>query len=127
MILAKKVPVAVARGVFTINQDMKVIQSKGRLLPEFIQMYLSSIESYLFSLVEEAGHGTKALRTDVLLDTPFLVPPLEDQYLIMEFLDGDKKQTDQAIEKITASIEQLTEYRAALVTAAVTGQIEGLQ
>jgi oligoribonuclease (3'-5' exoribonuclease) len=45
----------------------------------------------------------------------------------MEFLDGDKKQTDQAIEKITASIEQLTEYRAALVTAAVTGQIEGLQ
>jgi type I restriction enzyme S subunit len=81
----------------------------------------------LFSLVEEAGHGTKALRTDVLLDTPFLVPPLEDQYLIMEFLDGDKKQTDQAIEKITASIEQLTEYRAALVTAAVTGQIEGLQ
>nr|WP_018527139.1 restriction endonuclease subunit S [Alkalispirochaeta alkalica] len=124
MILARKVPVAVAKGRYTINQDMKVIHSKGDVIPAFIQMYLSSIESFLFTLIAEAGHGTKALRTDVLLDIPFLAPPLSEQYFLIDHLANNRKQTDQTIEKISESVSLLKEYRAALITAAVTGQLE---
>jgi type I restriction enzyme, S subunit len=124
MILARKVPVAVAKGCYTINQDMKVIHSKGEVIPDFFQMYLSSIESFLFTLVAEAGHGTKALRTDVLLDIPFLVPPLSDQYSLKEHLTNIRKQTAETIEKISNSVSLLEEYRSALITAAVTGQLE---
>ena len=124
MILARTVPVAVARGRYTINQDMKVICSKGEVLPEYFQFYLSSIEPLLLTLVAEAGHGTKALRTDVLADVPILLPPISEQRFLIKALRRDRKQTDAAIEKIRESTRCFAEYRAALVTAAVTGQIE---
>ncbi|TCT18229.1 restriction endonuclease subunit S [Thiobaca trueperi] len=127
MILARKVPVAVARGRYTINQDMKVIQSKGDVTPEFFQMYLSSIESFLFTLVAEAGHGTKALRTDVLSDVPVLLPPIEEQRSLTATLTRNREETDDAVEKVRSSIEGLAEYRSALITAAVTGQIAELR
>ncbi len=82
MILARRVPVAVARGRYTINQDIKIMRSKGEVAPEYFQMYLNSTESFLFTIVAEAGHGTKALRTDVLSDVPILVPPLTEQQSI---------------------------------------------
>jgi type I restriction enzyme S subunit len=126
MILARKVPVAVARGKYTINQDMKVIRSKGEVIPEFFQMYLSSIESFLFTLVAEAGHGTKALRTDLLSDVPILLPPIEEQRFLSATLARNREKTDEAIQKIRDSLARLIEYRAALITAAVTGQIAEL-
>ncbi|MCF8004209.1 MAG: restriction endonuclease subunit S [Chromatiaceae bacterium] len=127
MILARKVPVAVARGKYTINQDMKVIRSKGDVIPEFFQMYLSSIESFLFTLVAEAGHGTKALRTDLLSDVPILLPPIEEQRLLSSTLARNREKTDEVIKKIRDSLERLAEYRSALITAAVTGQIAELR
>ncbi len=127
MILARTVPVAVARGRYTINQDMKVIRSKGEVLPEYFQLYLSSIESFLLTLVAEAGHGTKALRTDVLADVPVLLPPISEQHFLINTLMDGRRQTDAAIEKIRETTRYFTEYRAALTTAAVTGQLADLQ
>jgi type I restriction enzyme, S subunit len=124
MILARRVPVAVASGVYTINQDMKVAQSKGLLSPDFLQMYLASIESYLFTLVGEAGHGTKALRTDVLLDVPILIPPPSDQANIVTQIRERKRRLDRTTAKIEALTDRLCEYRLALITAAVTGRLE---
>ena len=127
MILARKVPVSVARGPYTINQDMKVIRSNEEVLPEFFQMYLSSIESFLFTLVAEAGHGTKALRTDVLADVPILVPPTNEQRHLIKVMSCNRDQTDAAIGKVRKTIQRLAEYRSALVTAAVTGRLTELQ
>lgn len=127
MILARKVPVAVARGRYTINQDMKAIQSKGEVIPEFFQMYLSSVESFLFTLVAEAGHGTKALRTDVLSDVPVLLPPIEEQRILSATFTRNREETDEVMKRIRGSIDGLAEYRAALITAAVTGQIADLR
>lgn len=127
MILARRVPVAVASGVYTINQDMKVMESKGLLSPAFLQMYLASIENYLMTLVGEAGHGTKALRTDVLLDTPILIPSSVEQATIVTQVEDQKSDLDRAARKIEALGDRLAEYRAALITAAVTGNIGGLQ
>ncbi|MGK2914503.1 MAG: restriction endonuclease subunit S [Porticoccaceae bacterium] len=124
MILARRIPVAVASGVYTINQDMKVMESKGWLSPEFLQMYMASIESYLMTLVGEAGHGTKALRTDVLLDTPILIPPSAEQAAIVAQVESQKIALDQTTRKIEALADRLTEYRAALITAAVTGKLD---
>jgi type I restriction enzyme S subunit len=124
MILARRIPVSMARGFYTINQDMKVIASKGELIPEFIQMYLASIESFLFTLVAESGHGTKTLRTDVLSDVPILIPPKEDQAAIVKAMSGYKENIDDTLNKVKNGISALLEYRAALVTAAVTGKLE---
>jgi type I restriction enzyme, S subunit len=84
MILARYVPVAIASGAYTINQDMKIMKSKGEIMPWYTQMYFAAIQSYLMTLIAEAGHGTKALRTDLLMDTPILLPPLGEQATIVD-------------------------------------------
>ena len=126
MILARYVPVSIASGTYTINQDMKVMKSKGEIAPWYLQMYFAAIQSYLMTLIAEAGHGTKALRTDVLMDTPIIVPPKQEQSLIVELVANRKARLDNVANKVTQFLNRLTEYRAALITSAVTGQIVGL-
>jgi type I restriction enzyme S subunit len=127
MILARYVPVSVASGTYTINQDMKVMRSKGAIAPWYLQMYLAAIRSYLMTLIAEAGHGTKALRTDVLMDTPILLPPEQEQKSIIALIKDRKERLDSVTAKVTQFISSLTEYRAALITSAVTGPVEGLR
>lgn len=54
-------------------------------------------------------------------------PPVHEQSRIGDELDKVLQKIDVEAEKIEKSVEILLEYRAALVTAGVTGQIGGLQ
>lgn len=126
MILAKTVPVAIAQGRYTINQDMKALVSNGKMAPEYLQMYLSAIRSFLMTLIAEAGHGTKALRTDVFVDTPTLIPPIDEQESIALNVQQQKNELDRLSDCVSKAISRMTEYRSSLITAAVTGQIEEL-
>lgn len=51
-------------------------------------------------------------------------PPLAVQERIADFLDKQTAQIDHTVTKVKASIGLLREYRAALITAAVTGKLE---
>ncbi len=57
----------------------------------------------------------------------FPIPPFEEQSKIVEFLAEEVRALRTGATKIVTSIEKLEEYRAALITAAVTGKITGLQ
>jgi type I restriction enzyme S subunit len=74
-------------------------------------------------LIAEAGHGTKALRTDVFLDVPMLLPPNREQVAIRDVLREAKADLDRSVSCLEQSIDAMTEFRSALVTAAVTGQL----
>lgn len=52
------------------------------------------------------------------------LPPIDEQILIAEYLEAKTGQIDRMIHKNNEAIEQLQEYRTALITAAVTGQID---
>lgn len=62
--------------------------------------------------------GTKALMV--------LRPPVEEQEAISEFLIGQDQRDSIVIGEVERSCQLLAEYRAALVTAAVTGQLPEL-
>ena len=51
-------------------------------------------------------------------------PTLCEQNAISNYLESEADRIDRMIEKATAAIEKLTEYRSALITAAVTGKID---
>ena len=51
-------------------------------------------------------------------------PPVVEQRAIAEFLDREIVRLDTLVTKIETAIERLHEYRAALITAAVTGKID---
>jgi len=54
----------------------------------------------------------------------FPCPPLAEQRAIADYLDRETGTLDRLTASVEAAIERLQEYRAALITAAVTGKID---
>jgi type I restriction enzyme S subunit len=53
-----------------------------------------------------------------------LVPPLLEQHAIVAYLDRETARIDELTAKVEQAIALLGEYRTALITAAVTGQVD---
>ena len=53
-----------------------------------------------------------------------VIPPIEEQTQIVEYLDGKMARIDRMVELNQQTIDKLKEYRTALITAAVTGKID---
>lgn len=68
--------------------------------------------------------GIQNLDSVAYLDTRVSYPPSEEQRSIAAFLDRETAKIDRLVDKVEIAIERLQEYRAALVTAAVTGKID---
>jgi type I restriction enzyme S subunit len=52
------------------------------------------------------------------------LPPLPESIAIAAFLDRETAKIDALIAKVREAVEQLKEYRTALISAAVTGKID---
>jgi restriction endonuclease S subunit len=53
-----------------------------------------------------------------------VAPPLTEQHAIAAFLDRETARIDALVAKVRDAIERLKEFRAALISAAVTGRID---
>ena len=125
MILARLVPVCRLGCNATINQDMKALTSRGNIISNhYLHRMLQGFQDVIMSFVDEAAHGTKTLRSDRFFSLKFPVPPFELQTNLVVEYDKQKRLMDAIIEKIESSIGRLREFRSALITAAVTGQID---
>lgn len=124
MILAHTFPVSYTTAIVTINQDMKALRLIRELDPGYFVYFLEGVTDVVLSLVEEAGHGTKRLRTDLWRAIKVSLPPLEEQRKISAFLDSELARYDKLAERVAAAIDRLEELRTALISAAVTGKID---
>jgi len=61
---------------------------------------------------------------NVVENIPVALPPLPEQRAIADYLDRETGKLDRLTASVEAAIERLSEYRAALITAAVTGKID---
>jgi len=68
--------------------------------------------------------GIQNLDTDAYFDTPVAFPPYPEQIAIAEYLDTAADHIDALRAKARLSIERLSEYRSAVISAAVTGKID---
>lgn len=120
MILARAFPVAVTRARMSINQDLKAIVPLGRVLPEFFALYLRGTADESLRRLDEAGHGTKALRMDAWTSLVIAFPTLAEQERIVAFLDRETGKIDALVTEQEMLIELLTEQRQAVISHAVT-------
>ena len=68
--------------------------------------------------------GQKRVPTSFCEDVPIPLAPLDEQHAIADFLDRETAKIDGLVAKVETAIARLREYRAALITAAVTGQVD---
>ena len=92
------------------------------LLPEFLLFVLRSMAGEFQRLRMGSTHATiympdiQALR--------FALPPATEQRTIVEFIKRETDVLDSMISETTQAVDLLRERRAALICAAVTGQID---
>ena len=124
MILAHSFPVAINDQEVTINQDMKALQCESRLQPEFLHRCLMGFADVFVALADTSAHGTKKIVTGTLKSFVVPVPPIKEQGEIVERLLHELRRLDVLVDSTNRTIDRLTEYRTALITAATTGKID---
>lgn len=70
------------------------------------------------------GSTMENLNTSILLNMPLLIPPMEDQRLIVARCDKIADKVDRACEHMRRSLVLLQERKQSLITAAVTGEFD---
>lgn len=120
MILAHSFPVGLAASHLTINQDMKALIPLALIQADYLAWAFRGLSHAVAALIEESGHGTRVLRTDLWKNFPLPVPPLDEQKEIARFLDRETAKIDQLIAKKKSLLNLLRSRRAAFLSTLVT-------
>lgn len=116
--LVEDINVAFAQRVILLKVN------RERMLPEYLRYY------YLSQLGEgelksrASGSTAAGIRADRLRGSLVVVPPLDEQAAIVALLDTKLAAMSRPIATTETAIARLTEYRQALISAAVTGKID---
>lgn len=117
---------AVAPGTrdFAVGQETVLLRRKANIDPTFLRYALTSTE--VEHAVEGAMIGATFRRINVsaIRSLPVPVPPINEQTRIASILDVQTARIDTLIAKTEEHIALAKERRSALITEAVTGQID---
>lgn len=82
--------------------------------------------SKFIKLIDSSTYGTKMPRasSDFIGNQLILIPSLEEQKQIVNYIETESHKIEQAIALQQAQIEKLKEYKTTLINSAVTGKIK---
>jgi type I restriction enzyme S subunit len=110
---------------FVVASSLVIISpDQARLVPEFLTYALSSkaAREQATSMMRGAGLPRISVANLARLEVP--LPPVDEQRRIVALLDTQTSEIDALIAETATFIELARERRSALITAAVTGQID---
>ncbi len=106
----------------TTNQAILGLLPETILQSNFLYWWLAAIRSPVLALTRDNTQSN--LNAETVRKIPIALPPLEEQQAIAEYLDARTQRIDRLCQRVENAIERLQEFRTALVTAAVTGEID---
>lgn len=94
--------------------------------PEFIVMALRSrlVRHQLECEATGTSSSMKKVGQETIKELAVCLPPLAEQQRLVEQVRRETMRIDQAQDRISQQSDHLREYRQAVITAAVTGQVE---
>lgn len=105
------------------NQAILGIFPDGSLLsPDFLELSLIASKNHLVTL--HRGNTQNNLNAEQVKGLRIPLPPLAEQRRIADEIDRETAEIDSMLEDITKLRDLLAERRAAVISAAVTGQID---
>jgi type I restriction enzyme S subunit len=120
MILAHSFPVAKVATRMSFNQDLKALRVGPGWDVDYFAGALRAAKTETFRRLDEAGHGTKALRMEAWTGMGLAKPPIHEQRTIAAFLDRETARIDALVGEQERLIELLKEKRQAVISHAVT-------
>ncbi|MET0110240.1 MAG: restriction endonuclease subunit S [Candidatus Thiodiazotropha sp.] len=106
----------------TINQNLAAVVTDNRLS----SYYLHYVFKAAYESIRNVGRGGNqaALNCEILSDMKIPVPEYDEQVKIVDAIKSRISKIDVVVEQSERSLSLLKEHRSALITAAVTGQID---
>lgn len=117
------IPVELA-GANLTQDTARVSCDAAKASPRYVQWVLMSDSAHEFWNSRIMGATFRRLNLDVLAQTPIPLPSIGEQCDIAAYLDEQTSRIDVLISESEDLIALSQERRAALITAAVTGQID---
>jgi type I restriction enzyme S subunit len=96
----------------------------GLSIKDFIRWFFLSDQFLNQATLSKTGSTIQHFGPTHLARMSIALPPLSEQRALADYLDRETAKIDQMAAKVEEAIARLQEYRAALITAAVTGKIE---
>lgn len=117
---------AVAPGTpaFAVGQETVLLRRKSSVLPDFLRFVLNSVRVKHDIDRAMIGSTFKRINVAAIRSLPIPLPSLRDQDMAVSYLDFQTSRIDALIADSEDLIALSQERRAALITAAVTGQID---
>jgi len=101
-----------------------IVKPRDELSGFWLSYFLQSNVGQALMLSTQTGATLKHLGCTEMKEVTVALPPLEKQSKIVEYLDHQTARIDALVDKVQEGIERLKEYRTALISVAVTGQID---
>ncbi len=113
---------AITTRPMAVSQHFIAWLCRDSILPEYLLRVLRAMQQELERLTMGATIKTIGMPDVRTLTTP--VPPLPEQEKIVRHIEAQTARIDKALGCIRDNIDLLREHRTALISAAVTGQID---
>ena len=104
----------------TINQAILAMSFKKFCDEDYMKMQLRAMESYVFSLAN--GNTQYNLNAAIVSNIFLLVPPIEEQKKIAEYLRDSCSKIETIYNNINLQIEKLQLLKKSLINEVITGQ-----
>ena len=104
--------------------DLLIVRRSDRVLPKFVYYYLNSSTAISQAQANSVGAIQSHYNTSTL--SRLMVPdvPLDEQQRIVTYLDMAIKELDGLVAEVQLAATLLNEFRATLISEAVTGKID---
>jgi len=120
-ILKHTIPVAINNVEVALNQDMKALRFNPKLaISDFFFRWIQGFNNQLLHAWLKQGATVESVEQEYLADTTVPMPGINEQRMIVDFLDHETARIDALIEEQQRLIELLKEKRQAVISHAVT-------
>jgi type I restriction enzyme S subunit len=104
--------------------DLIIARRSVRVLPDFLAYYLNSEAARVQCELASGGALQQHFNVGVAGSLLVCLPPLDEQARIVDYLDTQCEKFTRLIGAAHEALALITEHRSALITAAVTGEID---
>jgi type I restriction enzyme, S subunit len=107
-----------------LGQRMMMFRANARVHPAYLMWSLNGDFAYNYLKQSISGATSPHLNIFDIRNVPVFLPPIKEQRQIVDAVEERFARKEHLIALVSETIFKLREYRAALTTAAVTGQID---
>lgn len=107
-----------------VNQHLALLKTRKGVQPRYLAFVLGGSVGQGQLTGAQYGGTKQGLSLDAVRDVLIPLPPVHEQVKIEEAMAASSRSSRVALESLRLSSSRLREYRQALITAAVTGQLE---